>query len=181
MLIEDVRKLDQTAEILRTKLPETTVDTTPQRVTASQIFAARTTEIKTLASRIEVRSNAYAKRPRRKAISASTKEFKYAAYLDAWKRKIERIGNLNYPEEARRNKLHGNLVLHVAVRADGSVEKIRLVYSSGEKVLDKAAMKIVEMSAPFAPFPENIRKETDILDITRTWQFLNSNRLGWDD
>ena len=72
-------------------------------------------------------------------------------------------------------------MLHVAVKADGSVEKIRLVYSSGEKVLDDAAINIVQMASPFAPFPENIRKETDILDITRTWQFLSSNRLGWDD
>ncbi|HIP53332.1 MAG TPA: energy transducer TonB, partial [Chromatiales bacterium] len=157
-----------------------TAETAPERsVTASQILASTEAEIARLTRRIEKRSSAYARRPRRRAINASTKEFRYAAYLEAWRRKIERIGNLNYPEEARRKGLYGNLVLHVAVRADGSVEQIRVVRSSGHKLLDEAAMRIVRLAAPFAPFPENIRKETDILDITRTWQFLRSNRLGW--
>ncbi len=149
------------------------------RVTANQILASTEAEIARITRRIEKRATAYARRPRRRAISASTREFRYAAYLEAWRRKIERIGNLNYPEEARRKALYGNLVLHVAVRADGSVEQIRVVRSSGHKLLDEAAIRIVRLAAPFAPFPENIRKETDILDITRTWQFLRSNRLGW--
>ncbi len=67
----------------------------------------------------------------------------------------------------------------MAVQADGSIKDIRVLHSSGEKVLDKAAIRIVRLSAPFAPFPRDIRAETDILDITRTWQFLSSNRLGW--
>ncbi len=150
-----------------------------KRVTAAQLMASRSDEIMRLNKELEKKSTAYADRPRRKAISASTKEYKYAAYLDAWRRKVERIGNLNYPDEARRKKLYGNLVLHVAVRADGSIKNIRILHSSGEKVLDKAAIRIVRLSAPFAPFPRDIRAETDILDITRTWQFLSSNRLGW--
>jgi len=148
-----------------------------KRVTAAQLLASRNEEISRLSQQLERKSAAYANRPRRKAISASTTEYKYAAYLDAWRRKVERIGNLNYPDEARRKKLYGNLVLHVAVRADGSIAKIRVLHSSGEKVLDQAAVRIVRMSAPFAPFPKNIRKEADILDITRTWRFLSSNRL----
>jgi protein TonB len=119
----------------------------------------------------------YAKRPRRKHISASTQEYQYAAYLEAWRRKVERIGNLNYPDEAKRRKLYGNLVLSVALRADGSVEEIRLTRSSGQALLDDAAIRIVRLAAPYAPFPKEIREETDILEITRTWQFLSDNQL----
>jgi len=155
--------------------------TAPRRkVTAAQILASRGTEIAEVTARLDRKAEAYAQRERRKAISASTREYKYAAYLDAWRRKVERIGNLNYPEEAKRRRLYGNLVLHVAVRSDGSVEKVRVVHSSGYPVLDDAALRIVKLAAPFAPFPADIRAETDVLDITRTWQFLSSNRLGWD-
>lgn len=153
----------------------------PPAVTAAQILASRNMEIAELTARIQHNSIAYANRQRRKAISASTREYKYANYLEAWRRKVERVGNLNYPDEAKRHKMYGNLILHVAVKADGSIEGIRVLRSSGFDVLDKAAIKIVELSAPFAPFPPDIRTETDVLDITRTWQFLRSNRLGWEN
>jgi len=153
----------------------------PPPVSAAQIMASRNLEIAQLSARIQEQSSAYSKRERRKAISASTREYKYASYLEAWRRKVERIGNLNYPEEAKKHKLYGTLILHVAVRADGSVERIRVLRSSGFDVLDQAAVKIVELAAPFAPLPPDIKAETDILDITRTWQFLRSNRLGWDN
>jgi protein TonB len=119
----------------------------------------------------------YAKRPKRKSINASTKEYKYTAYLDSWRKKVERIGNLNYPKQAKRGRLYGNLMLHVAVKADGSVEQIKVLHSSGQKILDDAAIRIVRMSAPFSPFPNEIREETDILDIIRTWQFSRSGQL----
>lgn len=149
----------------------------PPQPSAGQLLASKNMEIARLTAELERKTQAYARMPKRKAISASTKEYKYAAYLDAWRRKVERIGNLNYPDQAKRDRLYGNLVLHVAVRADGSVERIRVLHSSGHKILDDAAMRIVRMSAPFSPFPVEIRKETDILDITRTWQFLSSGRL----
>ncbi len=117
---------------------------------------------------------AQAKRPRRKFISASTKEYNYAAYMEAWRSKVERVGNLNYPQQARRQKLSGNLVLDVALRPDGSIDEITIRRSSGEKLLDDAAIRIVELSAPFSPFPQHIKDETDILHIMRTWQFLNN-------
>ena len=151
-----------------------------KRITAAQLLASRSDEIARLNQELERKTIAYANRPRRKAVSAATTGYKYATYLEAWRRKVERIGNLNYPDEARRKKLYGNLVLHVAVRADGSIAKIRVLHSSGQKVLDEAAIRIVRLSAPFAPFPKDIRAEADILDITRTWQFLSSNRLGWE-
>jgi protein TonB len=101
--------------------------------------------------------------------------------MEGWRRKVERIGNLNYPREARELGLFGSLILHVAVRSDGSIEGIRVVRSSGHEVLDQAAVRIVELAAPFAPFPPNIKRETDVLDITRTWQFQRNHQLGWDN
>lgn len=160
-------------------IPELSPEPVAPVVTAAQILASRNLEIAELSDRIQHSSTAYANRPRRKAINASTREYKYASYLEAWRRKVERVGNLNYPQEAKRHKMYGSLILHVAVRADGSIEQIQVRRSSGFDLLDEAAVKIVELAAPFAPFPPDIRKETDVLDITRTWQFLSSNRLGW--
>ena len=148
-------------------------------LTAIQLLASRNQEIARITASLEQKSADYAKRKRRKPISANTREYKYAAYLDTWRRKVERIGNLNYPDEAKRNRLYGNLILSVSVRADGSLEQIRVLQSSGHKILDDAALRIVRLAAPYSPFPKNIREETDILDITRTWQFQNNNRLSW--
>lgn len=120
----------------------------------------------------------YQKRPRRKFLSARTKEYKYAEYMEAWRAKVERIGNLNYPQKARRENLTGNLVLDVAIKPDGSVHNLNLIKSSGSKVLDDAARRIVQLAAPYDPFPPNIRKDVDILHITRTWQFMRGNRLA---
>ena len=94
--------------------------------------------------------------------------------MEAWRAKVERVGNLNYPDDARKNNLSGSLILDVSLNADGSVNQITVRRSSGSKILDDAAIHIVELSSPFAPFPDQIRKETDILHITRTWQFLNN-------
>ncbi len=152
-------------------------NTPPPLPSARQLLASKNLEIARLTAELERKTQAYAKMPKRKAISASTKEYKYAAYLDAWRRKVERIGNLNYPDQARRDKLYGDLVLHVAVKSDGSVETIRVLHSSGHQLLDDAAVRIVRLAAPFSPFPNEIREETDILDITRTWQFLRSGQL----
>ena len=153
------------------------VVTAPPRADINQLLASTQKEINRLTAELD-RKNLYANdRPRRKTVNASTQEYRYASYLTAWRKKVERIGNLNYPDEAKRKKLYGNLLLHVAVRADGSVQKVRVVHSSGHQVLDDAAVRIVKLAAPFSPFPPEIRKETDIIDITRTWQFLSGNRL----
>ena len=170
-----------TREKSRHLQPAENTDPSPEsrpKPTSAQLFASRNQEIARLTAELERKTLAYAKLPKRKAISASTKEYKYAAYLDAWRRKVERIGNLNYPDEAKRRKLYGNLILHVAVKADGSIEQVQVLRSSGHKLLDDAAVRIVRLAAPYSPFPSEIRKETDILDITRSWQFLSSNRLG---
>jgi protein TonB len=150
----------------------------PRRpVSAASLLASTQLEIDRLTAEIDRRSRSNSTPTRRKSVNASTREYRYAAYLEAWREKVERVGNLNYPDEARRKKLYGDLILHVSVRADGSLEKVRVVRSSGFPVLDDAAVRIVKLAAPFAPFPPEIAKDTDALDITRTWQFSSSNRL----
>ena len=113
---------------------------------------------------------------RRVTLTPGMKDYRYSQYLDDWRRKVERIGAMNYPEEAR-GRFFGTLVLSVALRPDGSVDRIAVIRSSGNQVLDDAAKRIVTMSAPFAPFPPDIRKETDYLDITRTWSFKRGDAL----
>lgn len=143
------------------------------RPTATQLLT-NSFKVASLSAEIKAKLEAKAQRPRQKFISASTREYKYAAYMEAWRAKVERVGNLNYPEEARRRGLSGSLILDVALNADGSVNDIIIRQSSGESVLDDAAIRIVRLAAPFAPLPPNIRTDTDILHITRTWQFLNN-------
>jgi protein TonB len=147
------------------------------RVTASNLMASRDQEIQRLTAELDIRRENFAKQGRRKHISAATQEYKYAAYLQAWRNKVEQIGTLNFPDEAKRNKLYGNLVLQVSLKSDGTIQQIQLRKSSGHKVLDDAAIRIVRLAAPFAPFPKNIAAEVDILDITRTWQFIGGRSL----
>lgn len=111
------------------------------------------------------------KLPRRKWISANTRAYEYAAYMQAWVAKVERVGNLNYPEEIRRLKLTGDLVMTVGIKVDGSVESIDITRSSGTPQLDQAATRIVRLAGPYSPLPDYIQTEVDILHITRTWRF----------
>jgi len=111
------------------------------------------------------------KLPRRKWISANTREYEFAAYMQAWVAKVERVGNLNYPEEVRRLKLVGDLVMTVGIKLDGSVESIDIRRSSGLPQLDQAATRIVRLAAPYSPLPDHIRATVDVLHITRTWRF----------
>ena len=120
----------------------------------------------------------FEKQPRRKYIGARTKEYKYALYAEAWRQKVETLGNMNYPEEAREKKFSGQLRMTVSLRPDGRIDAIEINQSSGFKILDEAAKKIVELGAPYAPFPEDIRKEVDILSITRTWTFSKDDTLS---
>lgn len=154
------------------KIPKKT--TTPPTIPSSNELL--TNSFKIASSNNEVRREMIEKteRPRRKFISASTKEYEYAAYMDVWRRKVERVGNLNYPEEARRLNISGSLRLDVALNKDGTINEITLRKSSGEKLLDNAAIKIVELAAPYASFPKNIEDQIDILHILRTWQFINN-------
>jgi protein TonB len=129
-----------------------------------------------LQAQIDRQIEQYQKRPRKQFIGANAAEYRFAQYEEEWRVKIERVGTLNYPAEAR-GKLYGNLRLTVAIRPDGSVESIELDRSSGLKVLDAAAFKIVRMATPFAAFPPDIRRDTDLLVITRTWFFGQGDKI----
>lgn len=118
----------------------------------------------------------YASRPRKKFIGARTQEYRFAQYVEDWRQKIERVGTLNYPDAAR-GKFYGSLLLSVTIRADGTVQSIDVHRSSGVKVLDDAARRIVQLAAPYAAFPPDIRKDTDVIEITRTWTFTNADML----
>jgi periplasmic protein TonB len=138
---------------------------------SSRQMIERSLEMARLAAELERQTQAYAKRPKRKFVSASTQEYEFASYLRGWVARVERIGNLNYPDEARRRNLQGQLVLTVAVRRDGSVESIDVVQPSGHRLLDEAAIATVRLAEPFGPLPET-KEKVDVLHITRTWQFL---------
>jgi protein TonB len=129
-----------------------------------------------LEAEIERRIQEYQKRPRKKFIGANAAEYRFAQYEEDWRQKVERLGTLNYPPEAR-GKLYGNLRLTVTIRPDGHVESIELDRSSGLKVLDAAAFKIVRMASPYAAFPPDIRRDTDLLVITRTWFFGQGDKI----
>ena len=137
----------------------------------------RSLEIARLEAQINKNYEAYQKLPRRKFIGARTQEYRFAQYIEDWRVKVERIGNLNYPEQARREQLYGRLQLSVSIRADGSVESVEVSRSSGHRILDAAAMRIVKLAGPYAPLPPDIAKDVDVLTITRTWTFTTSDKL----
>ena len=119
----------------------------------------------------------YNTRPRKKNIGARAEEYRFAQYIEDWRQKVERIGTLNYPDAAR-GKLYGSLVLTVSLNHDGSLNRVDINRSSGYKVLDDAARRIVQMASPYSPFPPDIRRDTDILEITRTWYFTQGDQLS---
>ncbi|MDO8350027.1 MAG: energy transducer TonB [Gallionella sp.] len=137
----------------------------------------RSLEIARLEAQINKNNDFYQKLPRRKFIGARTQEYRFAQYIEDWRVKVERIGNLNYPEQARREQLYGKLQLSVSINADGSIENIEVSRSSGHRILDAAAMRIVKLAGPFSPLPPSITKDVDILTITRTWSFTPSDKL----
>ncbi len=179
--LEKTKPVEEVADQQRSK-EETQEKEIPEKpeippTPGAAAFLTNSFKIASLSAQIRRKLQTRAERPKRKFISASTKEYKYASYMEAWRSKVERVGNLNYPDVARKNNLSGNLILDVALNKDGSINQITVRSSSGHQVLDDAAIHIVELASPYSPFPDNIRDETDILHITRTWQFLNSHRL----
>lgn len=144
---------------------------------SAEDLVQRSLEIARLEAQISKHNDYYQKLPRRKFIGARTQEYRYAQYIEDWRVKVERIGNLNYPDQARREQVYGKLQLSVSIRADGSVENIEVSSSSGHRILDAAAMRIVRLAAPFSPLPPDIAKDWDVLNITRTWSFTPSDKL----
>ena len=155
---------------------EREVQAEPVQMPSGRDLAHRALEMARLEGEIARDTDEYNKRPRVKNLGTRTEEYRFAQYMEDWRIKIERIGTLNYPEAAK-GKLYGNLMLSVRIKSDGSVERVEINRSSGHKILDDAARRIVQMAAPYAPFPVNLRRDTDILEITRVWNFTRSNRL----
>jgi periplasmic protein TonB len=179
-LEERQRRLLAKASSARTRVvPETELKTPaeqPKPQVSGRDLADLSLAAMQLQAQIDRRIEEYQKRPRKKFIGARATEYRFAQYEEDWRQKIERIGTLNYPSEAR-GKLYGSLRLTVTIRPDGSVQSMDLDRSSGLEVLDAAAFKIVRMASPFAPFPANIRRDTDLLVITRTWFFGPGDKI----
>ena len=138
-------------------------------------------EMAQLQASISQQWDTYQKRPKRTFVGANVKEYAFARYVEDWVAKVERVGNVNYPEAARRQGIYGSLKLTVSIYADGRIEAVEVDRSSGSKILDAAAVRIVELAAPYAAFPDEMRKMADILSITRTWTFTRSDQLVGTD
>lgn len=195
---QHVAQLEQEAQALLTQLKASQAVTTVQAPPLAQTQAAARKpmpqalnqpvqtqkemmamqEMAKLEALIAKQQDAYEMRPKRQFIGARTREYRFANYVDQWRQKIEQVGNLNYPEAARAQRLYGSLQLTVSIRADGSIESIKIHHSSGKRLLDESARRIVQLAAPFPVFPEDIRQDTDVLSITRTWTFSKEDQLS---
>ena len=179
-----VKQLESEARELMVKMKsQTAVSPLEQAASAkadsteARDLIERSLEIQRLEAQIRREMQAYQERPRRMFIGARTQEYRFAHYIDTWRQKVERIGTLNYPAEARARKIYASLRITVAIKANGEVEDVEINKSSGYRFLDDAAKRIVRMAAPFEPFPQDIRRDVDILHITRTWNFTRADEL----
>jgi len=149
---------------------------TPEPAVSGVDLANRALAIARIEGEIAQRMEAYNQRPRKKFIGARVEEYRFAQYVEDWRQKVERVGNLNYPAAAR-GQMYGSLILTVAIKSNGELERVEINRSSGQKVLDQAAVRIVKMAAPYADFPPAIRRDTDVIEITRTWSFTRQDEL----
>ena len=145
--------------------------------TINESTTSRNTQIARLAAEISNSIEQQASIERTRYLNSSTKAFTPAKYMREWINRVERVGNLNYPDQARRKKLSGTLILDVVISADGKLLKTDLRQSSGHQILDDAAKRIVQLASPFSAFPKKLRKEADVIHITRSWEFLNNSSI----
>lgn len=170
--------LTQARDDTKSITPKTQRESQPDRIpkTSGLDLTASARAMARLQAQIEREVDEYNKRPRKKFIGARTNEYRFAQYVEDWRLKVERIGTLNYPDAAR-GKLYGNLVLSVVLLADGRVERVEINRSSGHRLLDEAARRIVTIAGPYAAFPPNIRRDTDQIEIVRTWHFTRDETV----
>lgn len=144
----------------------------PLPVREKKSLMERSLEIASLEARLDAQRQAYAKKPRvMRVTAASTLRSTNAWYVQNWISKVTRVGNINYPTEARRAGIYGTLRMLVSLKKDGTIKEVAILQSSGSTVLDDAAIRIVRMASPFAPFPDDMRDDVDELEIIRTWSF----------
>jgi protein TonB len=167
---------EESRQIMLQLQSKATVNPVQQQQEARDLVE-RNLEMERLEAQIRRQQQAYQERPRKKFIGARAEEYRFASYIDRWRVKIERIGTLNYPEEARAKGIHASLQLTVGIKRDGEIESVEINRRSGYKFLDEAARRIVRLAAPFEPFPQDIRADTDILYITRTYTFTRADEL----
>ncbi len=148
------------------------------KVLDKQALVASSKEMDRLEALIAKQQEEYQKRPRKKFMGARAEEYRFAMYIEYWRQQVERIGNLNYPEAAKNQKMYGQLQMTLEIKSDGSIVSMTINHSSGHQVLDDAAKRIVRLAAPFKPFPDEIKKDTDVLSITRTWTFTQQDALS---
>lgn len=164
----------ESASSQKVQAPEerTTPGEEPLPVREKKSLMERSLEIASLEARFDAQQQAYARKPRvMRVTAASTLKSTNAWYVQNWVSKVTRVGNINYPTEARNAGIYGTLRLLVSLKKDGTIKEVAILQSSGSTVLDDAAIRIVRMAAPFAPFPDEMRKEVDELEIIRTWSF----------
>ena len=135
--------------------------------------------IASLQAQLDLQQQAFARQPRKYTLSsASARKSHEASYLDSWRRRVEAVGNINYPIKARQRQVYGNVRMLISLNASGQISETRIIQSSGESLLDQAAVDIVNLAAPFEPFPEELKAEADILEIVRTFRFHEGNTLS---
>lgn len=166
----ETESAEQAQEVTTVEQPET------EALTAAELMQ-QSMQVARLQPESDRREQWKSKLPRRRFISANTREYEYATYMAAWVAKVERVGNLNYPAELKERGVAGDLLMTVGINTDGSVESIRIQRASGEADLDRAATRIVRLAAPYAPLPPEIAEDVDVLHITRTWRFSSGNRF----
>ncbi len=149
---------------------------TPSKIDMAEVTAAAL-EIDKLEAQIAKNHEAYQKRPKRKELGARAQEYRFSLYEEVCRQKIEKFGNLNYPEAMRDKNVFGKVLFSIDIKADGSVEKITIIRSSGNKIFDEAAKNILTLAAPYPEFPPDIRKEFDIIGITRTMTFTREEAI----
>jgi len=193
---DDVREAQRRIQELESQQRQLLTRVSPKAAPVPSVVAPAPVESQREASGVELRDSSlamvrsleaqvsrqideYNQRPKKTFVGARASEFRFAQYVEDWRLKIERIGNLNYPDAAR-GRVYGSLRMSVSINADGTLNRLELERSSGQPVLDQAAEKIVKMGAPYARFPDNIRRDTDILVITRTWHFAQGDRVFSD-
>jgi protein TonB len=182
-----VQQLEFEAHHLLTRMAPANIAADPKTLPVEQVAPSDAPKIADLPhdrltiARLEAQIarewEAYQKLPKRKFLGARTQSAIEAEYLDSWRQRIERVGTANFPDEARRRGVFGNVMVTVAIRADGSVESIEIDRSSGSRILDVSVERIVQLAGPFKPFSAELRKEADILHITRNWAFTRSDLL----
>ena len=135
--------------------------------------------IASLQAQLDLQQQAFARQPRKYTLSsASARKSHEASYLNSWRRRVEAVGNINYPIKARQQQVYGNVRMLISLNASGQISETRIIQSSGESLLDQAAFDIVNLAAPFEPFPEELKAEADILEIVRTFRFHEGNTLS---